>query len=269
MSQPLHLLEKGITQQRPQCERTRGYIRLVCPHGNVKWVPATCKSWECEACARLKRLKLLGRISWALSGQSSAVFLTLTFAHDTEAAAGLSRLASMLRRLRADTGQPLEYVAVKEPTERGRLHLHLLLLGWAYVPWAKLSALWNERTGAWHVWVKKVWGGQGAARYLVKYLTKLSSGSVWRKRISFSRGFPKPSSVWAQMFGAEWFATLTAAIVAHGQEALQGSIVVRGSPCLCFGPILTGVVQGSIYDDHEALVEHPPGAGAAITAVTA
>jgi len=92
---------------------------------------------------------------------------------------------------------PLEYVATYELTERGRLHINLVLGPWLAIPQKELQEKWGARV--WVQWVKdeEAIGRETAKSYspesLSGYLSKLEQSvpEEWGRRVSFSNGWPK------------------------------------------------------------------------------
>lgn len=71
-------------------------------------------------------------------------FCHLTFAFDLSPELAFRRLRSFRDSLTAQVQGPLPYVAVAEPTYRGRPHLHVLLAGAEVLPAKQLEARWRR-----------------------------------------------------------------------------------------------------------------------------
>lgn len=204
---------------------------------SVDVVPVRCGCWACEGCGR--RLCLLHRQlveagfgDHAARGDPLARFLTVTFPTDAgallnnrEDCANTSALfARLIQEIRRTHSPRIEYYVVKEPTKRGRLHLHAITFGpylrkcrynlpgecvlgcgadcrnpchrprgcqaTGGLPCVQAIA---HRLGLGWVDIKLVEGnGVGAGRYIAKYLNKHHVGHRWprySRRVSYSRRF--------------------------------------------------------------------------------
>lgn len=97
--------------------------------------------------------------------------------------------AKLTRRLnRRETDQHIKYVAVVEWTKAGQPHIHCLIES-SYVPQKWLSQAWNALHGAPIVDIRRVKPGQGAAKYLAKYLTKSTTMPARMRLWSATRGY--------------------------------------------------------------------------------
>ena len=141
--------------------------------------------------------------------QESRAFVTFTSKLDMEWPKLMRRFQSLVRALRKGEKGPdgrwrrtpcpgLEYAAFKEEGAcHGMKHLHVIFVGWLWVPKGVLQRMWCSRTGAFMVDVKRINGKDtDCARYAGKYVTKalgeVGSGDApeyLRKRVTFSKGW--------------------------------------------------------------------------------
>lgn len=174
-------------------------------HGVRGWCKHPCKRRTCEICGPLGRQKIADRIAfgvrWIESVGGWCAWLVLTFGEDVDRKTARDRLASYIRWLR--TKMPgLEYAATYELTERGRLHINLILGPWKSVPQAELQDKWGSI-----VWVEWVDGGEqigkevaktGSPEALARYLAKVDQSVPDGHRVSYSGGWavlPAPPEV--------------------------------------------------------------------------
>jgi len=163
-----------------------GWLREVCGHGDVRWIPLRRHSWACECC----RPALLGRLGKELElaeteSQSrgwTLKFVTLTWAEDVARERTWKDLAHLVQWFRRQYGY-CEYVRAPEYTRQGRIHLHLAMIA-PYVRQAVLSKAWERYSGACVVDIRRA--KPGLLKELAKYLGKsFSAGNISR-----SRGWP-------------------------------------------------------------------------------
>jgi len=164
-------------------------------------VLAPCKKRTCAVCGPKGRYEIAKRIAYGVRQHWPCSWQILTF--DTEeaeecewkrkAVRKLSKYVAWLRKQ-----QPgLQYAATYELTQRGRLHINLIIGPWRYIPQRLLQKRWGAQ-----MWVERVKdsesiGRETAASYspesLGKYLAKLEQSvpEEWGRRVSFSKGWPK------------------------------------------------------------------------------
>lgn len=154
-------------------------------------MPIRCHSWECPACAKTNRRKLLRRLRYA----SPNLFATLTTSERTaktpeEAFTRANAAVPVLlkRWRRRFPAQPLEYFLVWELTKRGWPHAHILLRA-PRVAKRWLSRQWLELTGCYIVDIQVVGSNERAATYLAKYLSKAPAVPAGHRRWRRSAGF--------------------------------------------------------------------------------
>jgi len=170
-------------------------------HGNQRWVLAPCKKRSCEVCGPLGRYEIAKRIAYGVRELWPCSWHVLTF--DTEdaeesewkpkAVRKLGKYVAWLRKQQPD----LQYAATYELTERGRLHINLVIGPWEHVSQAELQDRWGAIL--WVEWVRdsEAIGQEAGKSYspeaLGKYLAKLEQAvpAEWGRRVSFSKGWPK------------------------------------------------------------------------------
>ena len=137
-------------------------------------LPRPCNCWECDDCRphRLKRL-----IVEALGGEPT-IFLTLTWRVRpgwTPAAAAAAQsgawaeYAAWYNRRHGD--RALQYFAVREPTDAGWPHLHILVRA-SWVPHHELSDFMAIAIGSPIVKVESLKQVRSAVYYVSKYIAK-------------------------------------------------------------------------------------------------
>ena len=167
------------------CASPKGWARVVCEHLAVYWKPLRCK--QCEGCLRWKTKRVIAQVLTGLEGDEKwKSFVTLTTIQAPSWSWVMTRFQKLVRWLRSTYG-PVEYAAIKqEGTSTGMKHLHLLLLGPAWIPYATLSQKWKSISGAWSVDIQRV-SSSGVAGYVARYV---AAGSViLGKAVTFSKGW--------------------------------------------------------------------------------
>jgi len=166
-----------------------GWLRELCGHGNVRWIPLKCHKWTCEECAPGKLMEFRERLQGAfeLSEEKgwTLKFVTLTWAEDVTKKQVRLHLQHLIKALRRKYGY-CEYARVPEWTKNHRIHLHLAMI-MPFVPQKVLSAMWRGFAGAPNVWITAVQDVRRLRNELGKYLAKGPAGKV-----SYSRNFPAP-----------------------------------------------------------------------------
>jgi len=90
------------------------------------------------------------------------------------------------KRIRRKFGR-FEYVAVKEHTKDGLVHLHLVYRG-GFMPQSWLSETWEEVHGAKIVWIAKLYTWK-LAKHLARYFIKEGFGRYWTSWVWVYKGF--------------------------------------------------------------------------------
>jgi len=176
-----------------------GWIRELCGHGNIRYIPLKCHKWTCEYCAPGKFMEFLERLQGAhrvsIEKGWTLKFVTLTWAEDVTNKQVRLHLAHLVQAIRRKYGY-CEYAKVPEWTESGRIHLHLAMI-MPYIRQKELSGMWRTYAGGPIVWIEAVRGvgplgtelskQQINVRQLTNYLSKGPAGKV-----TYSRNFPAP-----------------------------------------------------------------------------
>lgn len=166
--------------------------------GEVIGLP--CGSWRCDQCGVSNRRAFAKRLRLGLAVQGDRElpkFLTLTSRpgespHESRAALA-SRFREVRRRLeRSFPGAEVEYGGMVELTQRGAVHLHVVLRGVPFMPQRTWSTLVARCGFGPVVWIEKVHSG-GVGAYVAKlgrYMTKAAGAGWWPphfRRVRFSR----------------------------------------------------------------------------------
>jgi len=170
-------------------------------HGQQRMVLKRCKSRGCEYCGPLGRYQIAQRIAFGVRQYWPCAWHVLTFG--TEEAEGpgwksvagrkLEKYVAWLRELIPG----LEYAATYELTQRGRLHINLIIGPWKYIPQRVLQKRWGARVWVYRIRDDGTIGKEAAKSYspeaLGSYLSKLEQAvpSAWGRRVSYSKGWPK------------------------------------------------------------------------------
>jgi len=155
---------------------------MICGQGSlVKYtvagrtvLPFSCNCWDCPECRPYRLRRLVGE---ALGG-APASFVTITWAVRpgwTPAAAAQAQsdawadYAAWYNRRHGEGA--LQYFAVREATEDGWPHMHILVRA-AWVPHHELSAFMAARIGSPIVKIESLKQVRSAAHYVAKYVGK-------------------------------------------------------------------------------------------------
>ena len=238
-------------------------------HCNIRyrWVP--CRRRGCEVCGPIGRWRIAERIGYGVEQFWPCAWLVLSF-RGTEAEnpswkpQALKRLSVFIRALRKEFGVWLEYAATYELTERGRLHINLIIGPWTFIPQRRLCNLWGAR-----VWVQRVKDRRGMGReaaksydprYLGCYVAKLEQAvpDTWGNRCSFSRGWPKllpgglrrcGSISWEYADANEMVRTILRVSERELIEVIPGEWAYRDEDCECFQVVSPDVGPGTNKED--------------------
>lgn len=150
-----------------------------------------CARWECPRCGIGKAFKLRKRMEGATYNR----FITLTH-KPTPGETPNDALRKMrhdwailCKRLqRVNSNRRIGFVCVVEWTAAGQPHLHILAQ-MPYIHQRRLSGAWKAIHGAPIVDIRKAKPGEGAAKYLAKYLTKGLTTPKRLRRWSSTRAF--------------------------------------------------------------------------------
>ncbi|KKM19934.1 hypothetical protein LCGC14_1650610 [marine sediment metagenome] len=168
------------------CQDPLGWSPLRCEHGTEVWFPKRCRA--CPGCRRARVGTVIARILLGLQQPGDHVLLTLTSRPGTTWPQIMKAWSSMVRGLRQG-GSRLPYAAIKqEGRASGMKHLHIVALGWSYVPQRELSRRWLGLTGAPVVDVRRI-EDASITNYLAPYLASDLAGT--RKNVTYSLRWPK------------------------------------------------------------------------------
>lgn len=235
------------------------WIRAVCrEHLNVRYVRVRCKRRDCDYCGVIGRWQIAERISWGVQHYQDrgdyVAWLVLTFARDVPKATAVRQLAGMVKKIRVRS-PGAQYAATYELTERGRLHINLVVAPWVWVDVREVQRWWGARLSLRIVWDATSLGLETAKPFgavnLGEYLCKLDQGVPlgWGRRVSFSRAWPKhelqleriPGLVWTHVGPAaadvvRW-GWETGRLVAVDVRVFAWSTQVADPLCSCFSSL--------------------------------
>jgi len=152
-------------------------------------IAITCKRWGCRFCGQ-KKMAVLGHKT---VNAKPTTLITLTVnnrLHSTPRAAWEKtrrQIPKLIQRIRRNFGE-FEYLKILEITKKGWPHYHFVARC-EYIPQPRLSAWWNDLTGAPIVDVRKVKRTTDAYFYVVKYLGKQRYIPWTNRRASMSKHF--------------------------------------------------------------------------------
>ena len=169
-------------------EPCAGWIQDECCHENVRYLPIYCNKWRCPRCGPLKRTAARARVAHAARVAEKdgrfLRFVTLTYAQDIPLERLYHDLQHLAQSLRRHLGR-FEYARFVERTQRGRFHMHLVVLS-PFLAVRQLSQMWRTAShGSYIVHVRAIASPKIASAYITKYLTKDPTAKV-----TFSRNFP-------------------------------------------------------------------------------
>lgn len=128
------------------------------------------------ACTRRKKRFYQRAVSGVTAGKHRNEFIAfLTLTSSLESPADITHSWEKLKkRIRRGYGN-FEYIWVRERTQSGLVHMHILFRG-PYIPQDWISKNWEEIHKAKIVYVEAVWDTGKAIRYMMKYLSKEMEG---------------------------------------------------------------------------------------------
>lgn len=195
------------------CPNARLVLGECDEHGQRRFVMSPCKKRTCPVCGPKGRYEIAKRIAYGVRQFWPCAWLVLTF--DTEEAEesewkpkAVKKLGKFVDWLRKCNPNPLpaternshgemQYTATYELTQRGRLHINLVMGPWKYIPQALLRRRWGARVSVNRIRDDEAIGRETGKSYspesLSGYLAKLSQAvpAEWGRRVSYSRDWPK------------------------------------------------------------------------------
>lgn len=169
-------------------------------HETVRWIKGQCKKRTCPVCGEHRKDRIALRIKRGieiLGGPDGAGWFVGTFDRDIEKNSAVRDVGKFIRWLRKETGTHFEYASTWEVTERGRLHVNIIMAPWAYIPQSKLSAAWERFGGGRVAWIERV--GTDVANETAKagrerignYVGKWEQMVLTGRGVTYSKGWPK------------------------------------------------------------------------------
>lgn len=192
------VLDESISQNSPKNDKlcpNGSWFKGKCGHGRTRWRYVPCKKRDCEICGPVGRYRIAERIALGIRQYGPCAWLVLTFAEDIDKKRAVRLLNSFVKWLRKKTATALEYVATYELTQRGRLHINLIIGPWKFIDQAQLQKRWGARISV--EWVKdaRQIGRETAKAYspegLGGYISKLEQAVPTDRRVSYSKNWPK------------------------------------------------------------------------------
>lgn len=180
------------------CPNAR-WMRGECDgHGNERWVLVPCGRRSCERCGPLGRWWIASKIAWGIREcerqGGRAAWIVLTWPWDVDKGTAVRQVNRFMAKLRRRLGR-LEVAKTWEVTKRQRLHCNLIVLDWGWIGQRELQRLWGARL--WVAWVRDdgAVGRETAKAYspesLGNYVSKLEQSVQDKRRVSFSKGWPR------------------------------------------------------------------------------
>lgn len=169
-----HVDLAGDRDDRPDCRRDLAHLQYRNPETGETG-PYRCGSWDCRCCGYWMKMNLLEELDRVVAEQPDlSRLLTLTvdpdWNPDREAAhrdigEAWNRLRSYIQASYGD----FSYIWVREETERGYPHLHVLVS--RFLPQSEIAAAWSRAGMGSIVDIRRV-EARKAGHYVAKYLSK-------------------------------------------------------------------------------------------------
>jgi hypothetical protein len=178
------------------CPNTPGWLKGICDHGNQRWLKLSCKRRDCPVCGDLRKRRIATRIVYGLNQLGNAAWFVGTFDWHIPKKEAVLVQKHFIQWLRRDQGIPIEYAAVWELQQTGRLHLNLLLAPWRYLDQRVLSDKWVTFGGGMVVWIERIDATiapeltksyQKLGNYMAKFEQMVREG----RGICYSKNWPK------------------------------------------------------------------------------
>lgn len=181
-------------EQWKPCLTPRGYVVV----SGIK-KPVRCMSWLCPSCGPIKKLRLARRIARGFFNDTDIHAMTLTQKHGSTRNI-MKDFQTWREIVKKRYGTRFDYFWVKEFTQRGQRHLHVLLqpsddnffTGSYRKDVKRISQIWSEVTlnESYRVWINKR-RIENAAGYLFKYLSKAYHFEIRYRRKERRYGFSR------------------------------------------------------------------------------
>lgn len=161
------------SETRPDCRRDLEHLRYR-RATDGETAPYRCGSWDCICCGHRMKMNLLEGVDQLIDQRPEmSRFMTLTVDAKRwdrrEAHRQIGRAWNQLRSALTAKYGDFSYVWVREETDRGYPHLHVLVS--RYLPQGEVARLWNQ-TGMGEVVDLRKIDARKAGHYLAKYLAK-------------------------------------------------------------------------------------------------
>lgn len=163
----------GPDQDRPDCRRDLAHLHYRADDGET--APYRCDQWDCVCCGFRMKMNLLEGLDRLVEDRpemSRLLTLTTDPGRVPDRAAAHREIGEAWNRLRsyiqASYGD-FSYVWVREETDQGYPHLHVLVS--RFLPQGDVSAAWS-RTGVGEVVDIRRVEARKAGHYVAKYLAK-------------------------------------------------------------------------------------------------
>lgn len=181
------------------CPNPSGLFVPRDPDGDLTPIPAPCGKWDCPHCSKVKKNKLLDRVTACFKGERVRMW-TLTIregCNDEQIGKAWARVRSNLSK---QGFIAVKFFWVKEFQENGQRHMHVLIS--ARVDWNQetLKRYWHLATEKTSWQTDRTEGTEDLrtpAGYISKYMTKGFCGGEMEhhfnrkeRRYGTSRGFP-------------------------------------------------------------------------------
>ena len=188
------------------------WLRGSCDaHGNIEWKKVPCKRRDCGYCAPLKRLENAKRVADGIEHFGNAAVMVLSPHRHADGSfetknENVRRVNVFIRWLKSTPGNKGKNIGITktwELTQRGEIHVNMVLAPFAYVKQSVLKAKWGRRISVNRVKDARGVGVEVAGSYTPwgtgKYMAKAGKENMAKlyqmvtsgRSISFSANWPK------------------------------------------------------------------------------
>jgi len=199
---PPSLEGEGITHEVPlssYCPYGRWILAVCTLHGNRRWIYAPCKKRNCRVCGVKRRHRVAWRIAHGLetlTGDDGGGWFMGTWAYNVDKATAVKAVTRFVAWLRRTHVPEMQYACTWELTQKGRLHVNLVMAPWNYLHHSAIGEAWQRLGAGKVVWIKRVGAGIGqeAAKSREKcgnYFSKWEQMVPTRKAATYSKDWPK------------------------------------------------------------------------------